>query len=814
MLRSKNSFILATLFLGLFSSPVWFLGTQCHAQVVSNQTVIFKENFSQVHALHAWDGSGGEIVRGYHGTRSLLIANQDASLSIYRAVTIPTAKVAGMLVTIRALVKAEALSAPPKGSNRVKVLLSYKTSLGSDNKSAEITDSTFDWQPVELSEFVPKDAVEAKLTLGLEQVKGKAWFDEIEIRVSKPEAGVRRNQVLYKGHNLTRLRGVMYGPDCNENDLRTLAQVWGANQIRWQVARRRQQKVADFTEDTEMYDHWLNAELNETDKAVAVCEKYGLQLLLDLHSIPGQTRDEGWRHLLTEKRCQDKFIEIWERIAKRYKGRIAVYGYDLLNEPGLPPKGTTTTWRDLASRAIRAIRRIDPEKAIIYEPENILSFYTLRPLDFDRIIYSLHVYDPSAYTKQGTDQQPLGVTYPGVIARESWNKEHLRDVIKPAREFQRKHNVQIYVGEFSAIRWAPNNRAYLSDLIDLFEEYRWDWSYHAYRESDVWSVEHGSDPNDHARASTPTDRQILLQYWFAKNEKDRTLLNNTPLLPEQNQSQNVAPITPFATQETSNLSATQLVARFVQDMKRLNPDFNGLVETVISRNSVLELSFCSIGVTNISPIQSLQDLKILHCQGTPQSGGNKSSSGDLVDLSPLQGLKLEMLNLSCNPIKDLNPLKEMKTLRRLKCEKTALADLSPLTGLQLSEIRVRQTRVSDLMPLKNMPLTDFDCSYSPGVTDISPLAGTSLHFLGISGTKVRDLSVIKGMPLRTLHLHATRAEEFSALGGLPLENLWYDFVPERDGDLLRSIKTLQKINGVPVKEFWQRVKAGDIPKAM
>ncbi len=32
--------------------------------------------------------------------------------------------------------------------------------------------------------------------------------------------------------------------------------------------------------------------------------------------------------------------------------------------------------------------------------------------------------------------------------------------------------------------------------------------------------------------------------------------------------------------------------------------------------------------------------------------------------------------------------------------------------------------------------------------------------------------------------------------------LWCDYVPERDGDVLQSIKTLKQINGVDVKQFW------------
>ena len=109
--------------------------------------------------------------------------------------------------------------------------------------------------------------------------------------------------------------------------------------------------------------------------------------------------------------------------------------------------------------------------------------------------------------------------YPGVIGAHRWDKERLREAMQPAIDFQRDYNVHIYVGEFSAIRWAPDHSAcrYLRDLIDLFEQYGWDWSYHAYREWDGWSVEHGPDRNDRKPTTTPTERRKLLLGWFAKN---------------------------------------------------------------------------------------------------------------------------------------------------------------------------------------------------------------------------------------------------------------------------------------------------------
>jgi hypothetical protein len=41
---------------------------------------------------------------------------------------------------------------------------------------------------------------------------------------------------------------------------------------------------------------------------------------------------------------------------------------------------------------------------------------------------------------------------------------------------------------------------------------------------------------------------------------------------------------------------------------------------------------------------------------------------------------------------------------------------------------------------------------------------------------------------------------------LPLTTLWIDYHPERDADVLRSIKTLETINGKPAAEFWNEAR--------
>ena len=100
------------------------------------------------------------------------------------------------------------------------------------------------------------------------------------------------------------------------------------------------------------------------------------------------------------------------------------------------------------------------------------------------------------------------VAYPN--AEKGWNADFMRDVLKPVREFQLKHKALIYVGEFSAVAWAPGAENYLRDAIGIFEEYGWDWSYHAFREWAGWSVEHEGKNDGTLRPSADNPRKRAL----------------------------------------------------------------------------------------------------------------------------------------------------------------------------------------------------------------------------------------------------------------------------------------------------------------
>jgi hypothetical protein len=104
--------------------------------------------------------------------------------------------------------------------------------------------------------------------------------------------------------------------------------------------------------------------------------------------------------------------------------------------------------------------------------------------------------------------------YPGVIDGTQWDKAALEAALKPVVEFQQAYGVRIYIGEFSAIRWAPDDSAhrYLADLIDIFERHGWDWSYMPSEQSarlrkTVCCGPTGPSPNDKSK----------LRSWYSTN---------------------------------------------------------------------------------------------------------------------------------------------------------------------------------------------------------------------------------------------------------------------------------------------------------
>jgi Leucine-rich repeat (LRR) protein len=215
------------------------------------------------------------------------------------------------------------------------------------------------------------------------------------------------------------------------------------------------------------------------------------------------------------------------------------------------------------------------------------------------------------------------------------------------------------------------------------------------------------------------------------------------------------------------LQAYAVVARLMER----NPGFNGAAKHKIGDGAVTELEFLTDNVADISPVRALTGLRVLRCTGS------NVGKGKLLDLSPLGGLKLAYLDCASNPLTDLSPLKDMP-LYWLSILYTPVTDLSALKDVPLSILNCGETKITDLSPLRGLNLKALLCGANRNLRELSPLSGMKLTELDCGKTSVTDLSPLKDVPLK---------------------NISCDFVPERDGNILRAIPTLEKINGKPAK---------------
>ena len=321
------------------------------------------------------------------------------------------------------------------------------------------------------------------------------------------------------------LKGCMLpGRATTEDDIATLAS-WGATLVRFQIVRGfgKVGVGADLGE----YFQWLDGRLDNLADVLGWCAARGIRVCVDLHSPPGGNsglRQAEQYAMFEDDRHAAAFVAAWRRIARRFAGHPALYGYDLVNEPNQRGPVKNNYW-DLQRRAAEAIREIDPKTPIVVEAnlsDAPSAFRYLSPLAMDNVIYEVHFYSPGDYTHQGvgsrprhTEERPLA--WPGVSPEgRVWDKDHMRRILEPVLAFQRRHRCRIYVGEFSAIAWAPGAECWLRDAIDLFDEYGWDWTYHAFREWPPWSVEHEGPDSGHLRPSADNPRKRVLLDGLAK----------------------------------------------------------------------------------------------------------------------------------------------------------------------------------------------------------------------------------------------------------------------------------------------------------
>lgn len=271
-----------------------------------------------------------------------------------------------------------------------------------------------------------------------------------------------------------------YSTFIQEEDIRRIAE-WGLDHVRLPI---------DYNVIQNEDGSFLPSGFAHIDRCISWCEKYGLNLVLDIHKACGFVFDDAsYCGFFSDEKMQDMFVALWQELARRYGNRQNIV-FELLNE--VTAYEFAKPWNRIAARTIAAIREIAKETKILIGGIYNSSIFGLTLLDKpydDNIVFTFHCYSPMPFTHQGahwiaTMPSEYRMEYPVTAAQmdacsqkifgDDYHAEfealgdamldasYFERMFRSALDVSRKYDVPLYCGEYGVI-----------DLADADSTLRW-----------------------------------------------------------------------------------------------------------------------------------------------------------------------------------------------------------------------------------------------------------------------------------------------------------------------------------------------------
>lgn len=315
---------------------------------------------------------------------------------------------------------------------------------------------------------------------------------------------------------------------------------YGATWVRlsydkWQPAER------DFLiGDADAYQGLPAADLATLRATLDRAHQAGLKVVIAPLSLPGMRWSQNNQGQFDDRLWQDKrywlqSAAFWRDLARELKGHPAIAAYNLVNEPA-PEKhgglaehadpGQMQQWyagqqgsaRDLPAlyrQLIAAIREEDADTPVMLDAGWFAAAdafgYWPAPLADQRVLYSVHMYEPYLVTSAPnmTRKQPIAYPGPAPFAGQTqqWDGQRVAQYLRQLLDWAAAMNVprsRLVVGEFGCMRRLPGCRQYLEDVLSVLDRHRLHWAFYSFRE-DNW------DGMDYELGST----KVPWRYWQA-----------------------------------------------------------------------------------------------------------------------------------------------------------------------------------------------------------------------------------------------------------------------------------------------------------
>ncbi|KAI9635318.1 glycoside hydrolase superfamily [Dioszegia hungarica] len=246
------------------------------------------------------------------------------------------------------------------------------------------------------------------------------------------------------------------------------------------------------------------------DRVIDLCAKHKIYTVIDLHAAPGGQNND-WHsdagnhqaNFWVHRDFQDRAVNLWEHIAKRYKDNTWVAGYNSLNEP---TDEEHTRLLDFYARVEKAIRAIDPHHILFLDGNNFgadFSRFAERPL-LPNVVYACHDYSSYGFP-----------SFTGRFTRTAEQVANHEKQFSRKVEFMRSINAPIWNGEFGPVYqnagdgkpdWEEINDSRLAALkhqLEMYSAVNVSWSIWLWKDVGFQGMVYVSDDTPYMRLLKP-----------------------------------------------------------------------------------------------------------------------------------------------------------------------------------------------------------------------------------------------------------------------------------------------------------------------
>lgn len=147
-----------------------------------------------------------------------------------------------------------------------------------------------------------------------------------------------------------------------------------------------------------------------------------------------------------------RLVERWRGIAERFAGAEGALAFELLNEPRAPMGAGD--WNALLPVVLAAVREVDAERWIVaggWDMSSVGGLLGLEPPADERLVATVHYYEPFEFTHQGADWEPGSEAWLGTRWGSAADHEAVTADLESAAAWAEARGVPLYFGEFGAV---------------------------------------------------------------------------------------------------------------------------------------------------------------------------------------------------------------------------------------------------------------------------------------------------------------------------------------------------------------------------